>query len=142
MRTYAALPHEYDEEMAELTDEEFGRLMRGLLRYSMNGEAIVPEGNEKFYVKRVMFQEDRFQQSYDELTQKRSEAGKKGAAARWGSKAILPYASDDNYNTKQHNTFYSTTKKAAPSQAEIDAVLIRDMDRLEEWAREQRREQA
>lgn len=142
MRTYAALPYEYSEGMAELTDEEFGRLMRALLRYSKNGEAIVPTGNERFYAKLVMVQEDRFQRSYDELAQKRSEAGKKGAAARWGSKAILPYAPDGNYNTNQYNTIYPTTNQTLPSRAEIDAALIRDMDRLEEWAKERRREQA
>lgn len=89
-RTYAALLHEYLEEMEELTDEEFGRLCRGLLRYSAAGEVMEGSGNERFYVRHVMAQEDRHQASYDELSSKRSKAGKMGAAKRWGGKAILP----------------------------------------------------
>ncbi len=78
-RTYVALLHEYLEEMEELTDEEFGRLCRGLLRYSATGEAFAPEGNERFYVRHVFAQEDRHQASYEELTQKR----KRAAQIRW-----------------------------------------------------------
>lgn len=82
-RNYAAVFHEYLDEMENLTDEEFGRLMRGLLRYSATGELFEATGNEKFYVRRVMTQEDRIQENYEEERQKKSEAGKKGAAARW-----------------------------------------------------------
>ena len=87
-RNYAALPHEYLEEMSELDDAEFGRLARALLRYSMNGEQITSSGNERFYAKRVMAQEDRFQNSYADngKNQKKSEAGLKGAQARWGKR--------------------------------------------------------
>lgn len=77
-RTYAAVPHEYLEEMEALSDAEFGRLTRALLRYSMTGEAIALNGNERFFAKRVMMQEDRHQASYADLSRKRSEAGKTG----------------------------------------------------------------
>ena len=77
-RNYAAIPHEYLEEMEALSDAEFGRLARALLRYSMTGEAIALSGNERFYAKRVMMQEDRHQASYTDLSRKRSEAGKTG----------------------------------------------------------------
>ena len=82
-RNYAALPHEYLEEMEELSDEEFGRLIRGLISYSRSGEAFSPSGNERFYVRRVMMQEDRFQENYEDISEKRSEAGKIGANKRW-----------------------------------------------------------
>lgn len=59
-RNYAALPYDYLEEMAALNDAEFGRLTRALLVYSMTGEPIALCGNERFYAKRVMAQEDRF----------------------------------------------------------------------------------
>lgn len=57
-RNYAALPHDYLEEMQELNDAEFGRLTRSLLKYSMTGEPIALSGNERFYAKRVMAAED------------------------------------------------------------------------------------
>lgn len=82
-RNYAALPYDYLEEMEALNDAEFGRLTRALLAYSMTGEQIALCGNERFYAKRVMSQEDRFKVSYEEVSVVRSEAGKAGAAARW-----------------------------------------------------------
>lgn len=85
-RNYAALPHEYLLEMSELTDEEFGRLVRGLLRFSMTGEVPELPGNERFFLYRIMTREQGLQESYEELAQARSAAGKKGAAVRWHGK--------------------------------------------------------
>lgn len=85
-RDYAALPHEYLEEMEALNDGEFGRLCRALLRYSMTGTEEQLGGNERFYLKRVYMREKRYQESYESLTSSRQEAGKKGAASRWQSK--------------------------------------------------------
>lgn len=82
-RNYAALPHEYLEEMDILSDAEFGRLCRALLAYSMDGREGQLEGAEKVLWKRVKKQEDRFKASYEEQIQSRRTAGKKGAAKRW-----------------------------------------------------------
>ena len=84
-RNYAALPYDYLEEMAALNDAEFGRLTRALLVYSMTGEPIALCGNERFYAKRVMSQEDRFRASYEEQASILSERGKAGAKARWSN---------------------------------------------------------
>ena len=55
---YTAVPHAYLDECADLSDEEFGRLMRALLRYSRDGEAMELSGNERFFARRMMNQED------------------------------------------------------------------------------------
>ncbi len=85
-RNYAALFHEYGEEMQELSDAEFGRLCRALIQYSANGTPIALCGNERFYAKRVMMHEDSVRESYQEVARARSEAGKAGAEKRWGAK--------------------------------------------------------
>lgn len=95
-RDYAALPHKYLEEMDTLSDAEFGRLCRALLQYSMDGKEGQLQGAEKVVWKRVKMQEDRFKDSYKELSDSRREAGKKGAAKRWhsianDSKAMASY---------------------------------------------------
>lgn len=82
-RNYAALPHEYLQEMEILTDAEFGRLCRALLRYSSTGEVTNLRGRIRIVFQRVKMQEDRFQASYDAICKKRSEAGKRGAEKRW-----------------------------------------------------------
>lgn len=87
-RNYAALPHEYLEEMKDLSDAEFGRLCRALLLYSMTGRETQLQGAERLLLRRVYMQENRYQESYDEVSKKRSEAGKAGAEKRWGKKAM------------------------------------------------------
>ncbi len=131
-RSYAALPYEYLEEMEALTDEEFGRLCRGLLRYSREGEPIRSEGNLRFFTRRVMGREDRFQESYEAQRQKLSRAGKKAAAARWGKGATgedsepvpsdgagMPsHAGDDN--TKAEAKAETKPKPNPKAEAEAD----------------------
>ena len=57
-KDYTAIPHAYLEECEALTDAEFGALIRALLRYSRTGEVIEPEGNARFFARRMMNQED------------------------------------------------------------------------------------
>ena len=101
-RNYAALLHEYLEEMSLYSDEEFGRLCRALLRYSMSGEVQELAGLEKFAWQRVKTQEDRFQSSYEDMAAKRREAGKSGAAKRWDSKNsnAIDAMANDSKNAK------------------------------------------
>lgn len=105
-RNYAALPHEYLEEMDALSDAEFGRLCRALLRYSMTGKEVRLTGSERFHLKRVYAQERRYQESYEGAVEKNRAAGRKGAAARWqktadDSAAIT--ANGENGQTKIKN---------------------------------------
>ena len=136
-RNYAALPYDYLEEMAALNDAEFGRLTRALLVYSMTGEPIALCGNERFYAKRVMAQEDRFRISYEEQVSAKSERGKAGAKARWSNAknaqeclSITSNAKDGNTETKtdtetKTNTLPPTggkgkgTRFAPPSLQEV-----------------------
>lgn len=123
-RNYAPLPYEYLEEMEALNDAEFGRLTRALLVYSMTGEPIALCGNERFYAKRVMAQEDRFKASYEEQSSALSERGKAGAQARWknakacksnakNAKACLSITS----NAKNGNTETETETNTLPATA-------------------------
>lgn len=135
-RNYAALPHEYLEEMEALNDAEFGRLTRALLTYSMTGEPIALCGNERFYAKRVMTQEDRFKASYDEQSARKREAGKAGAASRWNGKngsAISANGKNGNTETETETETKTISKEtaataaskkaaAAPTVAEVKAL--------------------
>ena len=85
-RNYAALPHDYIVEMDCLSDEEFGRLMRALLRYSAGDDvediSATLVGVERVLWNRVMMQEDRFQDSYTSRSDSSRENGKKGGRPR------------------------------------------------------------
>ena len=80
---YCAVPHEYLEECETLSDEEFGRLMRALLRYSRDGEAIEFPGNERFFARRMMNQEDMFNQRYAQTLARRVASARLAALTRW-----------------------------------------------------------
>ena len=82
-RNYVALPFEYLEEFEDLTYEEVGRLVCALLHYGATGEEKKPEGREGLLWRRVVKQEDRFQESYEETVNFNRERAKKAAAARW-----------------------------------------------------------
>lgn len=48
-RDYTPVPFEFLEEMDGLSDEEYGRLIRGMQRYSMTGEEPELEGTERLF---------------------------------------------------------------------------------------------
>lgn len=121
-RNYAALPYDYLEEMDALNDAEFGRLTRALLVYSMTGEQIALCGNERFFVKRMMAQEDRFKASYDDIATTRSEAGKAGAAARWQNGKRI-FANGKNSKAMPDNGKNSKTKTKTDTNTETNIQL-------------------
>ena len=81
-RNYAALFHEYLDEMADLTDAEFGRLARALLVYSCTGEFPALNGNERLFKRRVIMQEDRAQENYVQVVEKNRANGQLGGRPR------------------------------------------------------------
>ena len=136
MRTYAAVPHEYFEEMADLTDEEFGRLIRALLRYSMTGEQSDLAGNERYFFKRVINQEERHQKHYEELSAIRSEAGRRGAAARWGGDGKMAKDSKSGYNENKNNNKTKTNSRSSGDEKRFEERLHKDVLELERFMKE------
>lgn len=124
-RNYAALPYDYLEEMDALNDAEFGRLTRALLVYSMTGEQIALCGNERFFVKRMMAQEDRFKSSYNDIATTRSEAGKAGAAARWQNGKRI-FANGKNSKAMSANGKNGNTETKTDTNTETNIQLSND----------------
>ncbi len=81
-RFYAPIPFEYYEEMKLLSNEEFGKLIRALLWFCMTGEEPCVDGVLVHYIPRVLNRQRRFQSEWKSLSDKRSEAGKKGIQSR------------------------------------------------------------
>lgn len=114
-KSYTALPHELLEETEELNDAEFGRLIKAMMRYSMSGEPIDLNGSERFYAKRVMNIVDRFNNSETETSEKRSEAGRKGAEARW-QKMANDGKTWQTHSANSKNGYTNTNTKPIPNQ--------------------------
>lgn len=127
-RNYAALPHEYIRDLSELSDEEVGRLVRALLRYSATGEVPTLEGNERFLWNRVMAQEDRFQESYEETVVFNHNRAKKAAAARWHREEdkVVPMHEDAQASVSiaQNAINKTETKTKTESESEPKAKTL------------------
>lgn len=109
-KDYAALPYDYRREMGALSDAEFGRLIRALLDYCIDGTKIAPSGNERFFAERVMMTEDKYADIYRKMKEQKSEAGKLGAAARAS-------------NAKQSQAPLSTVEQSQANEANINLNL-------------------
>lgn len=146
-RNYAAVPYEYLEEMEELSDEEFGRLVRALLTYSRDGVEIPAEGNLKFYAKRVMGREERFRTQFQKLSAQRSEAGRAGAEKRWNSREMAEGWQENSKPNSKTETKSKSNSNSNPSRGtprrkgvapappgEMEECLKKDMNWLKEWS--------
>lgn len=75
----------YDEikdSLDEMTDEEIGRLFRGMVDYHVTGEEPELEGGLKFAFIPIRQQMDRDDEKWAKTREARSEAGKKSAEAK------------------------------------------------------------
>ena len=94
---YTPLPDEFLEEMEELSDAEYGRLIRWAQHYHLTGEQAGLSGNERFYAKRVKMQIDRVADAYKEKCDK----ARASARMRWDANASDAMRDDaNNANTK------------------------------------------
>ena len=85
-REYVPVPIEYLEEMALLSDEDFGALMRALLRYGRDGTPITLGGDCRFYAVRVMNKDNHYADKAkreEEKKKKQSEQNSRNARARY-----------------------------------------------------------
>ena len=80
---YTPIPHEFLEEMGELSDAEYGRLIRWCQTYSITGEEMELSGNERFYRIRCKNNIDKIKAEYEENAYSRSGRARNAANARW-----------------------------------------------------------
>ena len=96
------------EKYQKLNDSEFGRLVRAALRYKATGAEPDDLGREALLWDGMKLDIDRDNQAYWEIVKSRSEAGKKGACARWqtdskNGKCHLPYGKNGQDKDKEED---------------------------------------
>ena len=109
-REYVPIPIEYLAEMEPLSDENFGRLIRALLRYGSDGTPIELDGDCRFYAVRVMNKDDHYAARAEEEEEKanmRSRHASRAAGGRYNRaesaracSGMLEHAQAGNTNTK------------------------------------------
>lgn len=96
---YTIIPYDDLEEMDCLTDEEYGRLVRAFLRYSITGEEPELTGSERFFWKMVRNRENRRRKNYEAKVQKNAQNGAKGGRPK-------------KEETEKPNGYFEEPKKA------------------------------
>ena len=82
----------------KLTDEEFGRLVRAAISYKSTGVVPQLDGREELVWDGIQIDIDMDNERYAAVGEARSEAGKRGAEARWSAKR----QEADGKNSKCH----------------------------------------
>lgn len=129
-REYTPLPHEYLEELAHLSDAEYGRLIRGLQHYSITGQAPKLSGQEKNHWIRVRNTEDRYQKSFGEKEKAKTERATKAANARWSNAKNANACGSITSNAKNANTNTDTKTKSKAKEDIFAAFAAGDVDLL------------
>lgn len=108
MAKYLKIYTDAEQKYQKLSDAEFGRLIRAGLHYKETGEEIELTGRESLLWDGLKLDIDRDNEKYDSLCTTRSEAGKRGAAARWqnngkNGKSHLPYGKNGQDKDKDED---------------------------------------
>ena len=158
MREYVPLPLEYLEEMAPLSDEDFGRLTRALLLHARDGVPVELDGDCRFYCARVMNKDKHYAARAAEEEEKRERVSlrnSRNALARYRNtdreaetgSGLPPHAAAGNTkpnqtSSNQTNPNHSNADSAEPEEASAAAPAIPLQDgseyfvkrkELEEW---------
>lgn len=126
MREYTALPYEYLEEMARLSDAEYGRLIRALQTYSITGQEPDLKGAEVNHWIRVRNRENRYQASFEEQDKAKTDRATRAAQARWANAKNANACTSITSNAKNAKTNTETktntkTKNIPPKSPQGDA---------------------
>lgn len=100
---YTPIPNEFLEEMGDLSDAEYGRLIRWCQAYITTGEQVELRGNERLFMRRCKMQMDRYKDHYDEISQKRAASGRSGGVAN-ASKRKQMLANDSKSKETETDT--------------------------------------
>jgi hypothetical protein len=79
---YIKMFYDWVDKAADLTDEEFGSLMRALVSYARDGKSVTPIGGAKYLLTVFRIYVDKEVEAYEEVCEKRREAGRKGGLAK------------------------------------------------------------
>lgn len=96
---YIQLYYDTVDACVALSDQQFGRLIRGILRYAASGEVPILKGAERHYLARYMQDIDRDKIAYDEKCRKSREA----ANMRWHADACQDKDKDQDKDEDEHS---------------------------------------
>lgn len=103
----------------DLTLEERGQLLSAIFEYMRNGTIPKFKGGLNICFKFIKQKLDRDSEKYEDVCQKRSEAGKKGSKNRWNNDSKC--YNEDNKNSKAIQTITKITDSDSVSECECES---------------------
>lgn len=123
-REFICLYFSWLETGAILTDEEFGRMCRAGLQYGLDGTEPDLPGNDKILFPVMKWQVDRDVSKFDEICQKRREAGSRGGKSKSKqSEANQANASNTKKKTKTNTKTTIISSSTATAESDISACV-------------------
>lgn len=123
-REFICLYFSWLETGATLTDEEFGRMCRAGLQYGLDGTEPDLPGNDKILFPVIKWQVDRDVSKFDEICQKRREAGSRGGKSKSKqSEANQANASNTKKKTKTNTKTTIISSSTATAESDISACV-------------------
>lgn len=144
---YTPIPNEFLEEMGDLSDAEYGRLIRWCQTYITTGECMELRGNERLFMRRCKMQMDRYKGHYDDISQKRAESGKSGGEANASkrkqtlpngskSKQTVPNGSNCKETKTDTNTETNTNSPANAGEKRARAFVPPTLEEVRAYCRQ------
>lgn len=123
-REFICLYFSWLETGATLTDEEFGRMCRAGLQYGLDRTEPDLPGNDKILFPVMKWQVDRDVSKFDEICQKRREAGSRGGKSKSKqSEANQANASNTKKKTKTNTKTTIISSSTATAESDISACV-------------------
>lgn len=123
-REFICLYFSWLETGTTLTDEEFGRMCRAGLQYGLDGTEPDLPGNDKILFPVMKWQVDRDVSKFDEICQKRREAGSRGGKSKSKqSEANQANASNTKKKTKTNTKTTIISSSTATAESDIAACV-------------------
>ena len=128
-REYTPIPFEFLEELDGLSDEEYGRLIRAMQAYSIDGTEPDFDGVERLFWKRCRNTIDRFCESYEKRNKSNAENGAKGGRPKKDSVSEETQENPKNpmgFSETQNNPSVSeeTQKSQSKTKAKTKTNII------------------
>lgn len=123
---YVQMYFSYLEPLADLSDEQLGRVTRAILRYGWDGTVPAFDGAESLAFKFMKSNFDRESSTYNEISEKRSECGKKGGAPKGNQNARK---NKQNKQTSQEEK-EEEKEEDEESSSKDEVVLSAEADRM------------
>ena len=117
-RDYTPIPFEFLDELDGLSDEEYGRLIRAMQKYSIDGNEPEISGTERLFWKRCKNTVDRYKASYEIRCASNAENGAKGGRPK---KRTVPPKTEKNQ--KNPLGFSETQKSQTKTEAKIETNI-------------------